>query len=237
MPHLQPPERKPQLVGGVRAGKRGALRGMRGQLGLLPAAAAALMDVSPPASLQLQQAARGPHMRTLFLPQQRLSLTPRFPCPASSQVRQHVAHKRTFFFLEQLILKHGADEACVNVKEMHEVRAGKGGLGWVVCLLWTGRGQEDSRDPWVAMPTSHQRYVQQRYVLIAPALCVSSHVPRAWTFTLPTARTPSSLSTSCRPWYPFDTGAEAVMGCARYGHALGGLGCSACCCVVRPLGL
>ena len=35
-------------------------------------------------------------------------------------MRQHVAHKRTFFFLEQLILKHGADEACVNVKEMHE---------------------------------------------------------------------------------------------------------------------
>lgn len=36
------------------------------------------------------------------------------------QVRQHVAHKRTFFFLEQLILKHGADESCVNVKEIHE---------------------------------------------------------------------------------------------------------------------
>ena len=40
---------------------------------------------------------------------------------ACVQVRQHVQHKRTFFFLEQLILKHGADEACVNVKEMHEV--------------------------------------------------------------------------------------------------------------------
>ncbi|KAL4447194.1 hypothetical protein ABPG77_007227 [Micractinium sp. CCAP 211/92] len=39
---------------------------------------------------------------------------------ACAQVRQHVAHKRTFFFLEQLILKHGADESCVNVKEMHE---------------------------------------------------------------------------------------------------------------------
>jgi hypothetical protein len=38
-----------------------------------------------------------------------------------------VQHKRTFFFLEQLILKHGADEACVNVKEMHEV-----GRGWRV---------------------------------------------------------------------------------------------------------
>lgn len=39
---------------------------------------------------------------------------------ACVQVRQHVAHKRTFFFLEQLILKHGADESCVNVKEIHE---------------------------------------------------------------------------------------------------------------------
>lgn len=39
---------------------------------------------------------------------------------ACCQVRQHVPHKRTFFFLEQLILKHGADEACVNVKEIHE---------------------------------------------------------------------------------------------------------------------
>lgn len=39
---------------------------------------------------------------------------------ACVQVRQHVPHKRTFFFLEQLILKHGADEACVNIKEIHE---------------------------------------------------------------------------------------------------------------------
>ena len=39
---------------------------------------------------------------------------------ACVQVRQHVPHKRTFFFLEQLILKHGADEACVNVKSIHE---------------------------------------------------------------------------------------------------------------------
>lgn len=39
---------------------------------------------------------------------------------ACAQVRQHVPHKRTFFFLEQLILKHGADESCVNVKNIHE---------------------------------------------------------------------------------------------------------------------
>ena len=39
---------------------------------------------------------------------------------ACCQVRQHVPHKRTFFFLEQLILKHGADSACVNVKEIHQ---------------------------------------------------------------------------------------------------------------------
>jgi nonsense-mediated mRNA decay protein 3 len=39
---------------------------------------------------------------------------------ACAQVRQHVPHKRTFFFLEQLILKHGVDQSCVNVKNIHE---------------------------------------------------------------------------------------------------------------------
>lgn len=39
---------------------------------------------------------------------------------ACVQVRQHVPHKRTFFYLEQLILKHGADAHCVNVKDIHE---------------------------------------------------------------------------------------------------------------------
>jgi len=34
------------------------------------------------------------------------------------QVRQKVEHKRTFFWLEQLILKHGANSNCVNIKEM-----------------------------------------------------------------------------------------------------------------------
>ena len=41
------------------------------------------------------------------------------------QVRQHTSHKRTFFFLEQLILKHNIDQMCINVKEMHEARPGK----------------------------------------------------------------------------------------------------------------
>mmetsp|Transcript_25446 Transcript_25446/g.55257 ORF Transcript_25446/g.55257 Transcript_25446/m.55257 type:complete len:560 (+) Transcript_25446:171-1850(+) len=36
------------------------------------------------------------------------------------QVRQHVYHKRTFFFLEQLILKHGADANTVKIKDIHE---------------------------------------------------------------------------------------------------------------------
>ncbi len=49
-------------------------------------------------------------------------------------MRQHVAHKRTFFFLEQLILKHSADESCVNVKEMHEV--GFGGEERLCWLEW-----------------------------------------------------------------------------------------------------
>lgn len=39
---------------------------------------------------------------------------------ACVQLRQHVAHKRTFFFLEQLILKHNAQANCINVREMHE---------------------------------------------------------------------------------------------------------------------
>ena len=36
------------------------------------------------------------------------------------QVRQHVSHKRTFMFLEQLIVKHGAHEQCLNIKECHQ---------------------------------------------------------------------------------------------------------------------
>ena len=42
--------------------------------------------------------------------------------PVMLQVRQHTSHKRTFFFLEQLILKHNIDQLCINVKEMHEAR-------------------------------------------------------------------------------------------------------------------
>ena len=36
---------------------------------------------------------------------------------ATVQVRQKVDHKRTFLFLEQLILKHGADRRTINVKD------------------------------------------------------------------------------------------------------------------------
>lgn len=39
---------------------------------------------------------------------------------ASIQVRQKVNHKRTFFFLEQLILKHNAHRDTVNIKEMRD---------------------------------------------------------------------------------------------------------------------
>ena len=31
-------------------------------------------------------------------------------------------HKRTFFYLEQLILKHNAAAYCLNIKDIHEVR-------------------------------------------------------------------------------------------------------------------
>lgn len=41
---------------------------------------------------------------------------------AVPQVRQHVHHKRTFMFLEQMILRHGADASCTNIKEIHQVR-------------------------------------------------------------------------------------------------------------------
>lgn len=36
---------------------------------------------------------------------------------ASVQVRQKVPHKRTFLYLEQVILKHGAHSETVNIKE------------------------------------------------------------------------------------------------------------------------
>lgn len=36
---------------------------------------------------------------------------------AVCQVRQRVDHKKTFYFLEQLILKHNAHVNCTNVKE------------------------------------------------------------------------------------------------------------------------
>ncbi|QQK42407.1 NMD3 [Penicillium digitatum] len=39
---------------------------------------------------------------------------------ASVQVRQKVPHKRTFLYLEQLILKHNAHRDTVNIKEVHE---------------------------------------------------------------------------------------------------------------------
>lgn len=36
------------------------------------------------------------------------------------QVRQKVPHKRTFLFLEQLILKHGAQKDTIAVKEVRD---------------------------------------------------------------------------------------------------------------------
>uniref|UniRef100_A0A6U2GZ91 60S ribosomal export protein NMD3 n=1 Tax=Chlamydomonas euryale TaxID=1486919 RepID=A0A6U2GZ91_9CHLO len=39
---------------------------------------------------------------------------------ACVQLRQHVYHKRTFLFLEQLIMKHGADVNCVKITDIHE---------------------------------------------------------------------------------------------------------------------
>ncbi|KAF1955837.1 NMD3-domain-containing protein [Byssothecium circinans] len=39
---------------------------------------------------------------------------------ASVQVRQKVPHKRTFLYLEQAILKHGAHKDTINIKEVHD---------------------------------------------------------------------------------------------------------------------
>lgn len=36
------------------------------------------------------------------------------------QVKQKVKHKRTFFFQEQLIIKHGSAAAAVNIKQIHD---------------------------------------------------------------------------------------------------------------------
>lgn len=44
------------------------------------------------------------------------SFTP-YTWTAVVQVRQKVDHKRTFYFLEQLILKHNMHEKCINIKE------------------------------------------------------------------------------------------------------------------------
>jgi nonsense-mediated mRNA decay protein 3 len=38
---------------------------------------------------------------------------------AMAQVRQRVDHKRTFLFLEQLIIKHNAAEKCLGINEVH----------------------------------------------------------------------------------------------------------------------
>jgi nonsense-mediated mRNA decay protein 3 len=35
-------------------------------------------------------------------------------------VRQHVFHKRTFLFLEQLLLKYGVADNCIKITDIHE---------------------------------------------------------------------------------------------------------------------
>ncbi|KAL3527423.1 hypothetical protein ACH5RR_012079 [Cinchona calisaya] len=39
---------------------------------------------------------------------------------AAVQLRQHVSHRRTFFYLEQLILKHDAAGPCIRIKQMDQ---------------------------------------------------------------------------------------------------------------------
>lgn len=39
---------------------------------------------------------------------------------AAVQLRQHVSHRRTFFYLEQLILKHGAAASAIKIQQMEQ---------------------------------------------------------------------------------------------------------------------
>jgi nonsense-mediated mRNA decay protein 3 len=39
---------------------------------------------------------------------------------AQVQIRQRVNHKRTFLFLEQLIIKHNATDKCLSIKEVYD---------------------------------------------------------------------------------------------------------------------
>lgn len=39
---------------------------------------------------------------------------------AAVQLRQHVSHRRTFFYIEQLILKHDAAKDAIRIKQMHQ---------------------------------------------------------------------------------------------------------------------
>ncbi|CAN7075527.1 unnamed protein product, partial [Brassica oleracea var. botrytis] len=39
---------------------------------------------------------------------------------ASVQLRQHVSHRRSFFYLEQLILRHDAASRAVRIKQVHQ---------------------------------------------------------------------------------------------------------------------
>ena len=52
------------------------------------------------------------------------------------QVRQHIGHKRTFFYLEQLVLKFNADAQCINIKDVHGV-SHLMSPAFDVCMDWT----------------------------------------------------------------------------------------------------
>ena len=50
------------------------------------------------------------------------------------QVRQHTEHKRTFMFLEQVVLKYSAAANCINIKDIHEVNC-KASFCWLSCFV------------------------------------------------------------------------------------------------------
>lgn len=56
-------------------------------------------------------------------------------CDHWVQVRQHTEHKRTFMFLEQVILKYNAAGTCINIKDIHEVC----NVSYLRPVSWTDR--------------------------------------------------------------------------------------------------
>ena len=75
------------------------------------------------------------------------------------QVRQHREHKRTFMYLEQLILRYNAAGSCLAIKEIHEASDGPPVHGFASqSMLWGA-----------ALPS---RNLMMQAPVMSPAACV-----------------------------------------------------------------